>query len=87
LVKWVAGSGAATILPHAVTLPPVLATALAWVGGLGIFITASVAVLVALTRLATEATRFVDALDGLRRRIRQFRRRFKTSQTRKGGTS
>jgi hypothetical protein len=85
LVKWAAGSGAATVLPHAVTLPPVLATSLAWVGGLGIFITAAIAVVVGLTKLTVEATRFIDALDTLRARIRQFRRRSRASQTRKGG--
>lgn len=88
LVKWAAGSGAATVLPHAVTLPAVLATSLAWVGGLGIFITAAIAVVVGLTKLTVltvEATRFIDALDTLRARIRQFRRRSRASQTRKGG--
>jgi hypothetical protein len=86
LVKWAAGSGAATVLPHAVGLPPVLAASLAWVGGLGVLITAIIAVVVALTRLATEATRLIDALDRLRARIRRFRRRSKAPPTRKGGT-
>jgi hypothetical protein len=85
LVKWAAGSGVATVLPHAVALPSVLATSLAWVGGLGILITAAIAVVVGLTKLTIEATQFIDALDSLRMRVRRFRRRFKATQTRKGG--
>jgi hypothetical protein len=86
LAKWVAGSGAAAVLPQAAALPPVLATLLTWVGTLGILVTAVVAVVVSLTKLATEAARLVDALDSLRVRIRQFRRRSKAGCTRKGGT-
>jgi hypothetical protein len=86
LAKWAAGTGAAAVLPHAVGLPPVLATSLTWVGGLGILITAMIAVVVGLTKLTTEATRLIDALDHLRARIRRFRRRSKPPPTRKGGT-
>ena len=85
LVKWAAGSGAAAMLPHAVEFPPILATSLAWVGGLGILITAVIAVVVGLTKLITEATLLVDALDQLRARVRRFRRS-KSPPTRKGGT-
>jgi hypothetical protein len=86
LVKWAVGSGAAAVLPHTAGLPPVLATSLTWVGALGILITAVIAVVVGLTRLATEAARLIDALDSLRTRIRQFRRHSKARNTRKGGT-
>jgi hypothetical protein len=54
LVKWAAGSGAITFVPHAITLPPTLATSLAWVGGTGILITGVVGIVVALTKLTTE---------------------------------
>ena len=86
LVKWAAGSGAAAVLPYAVDLPPILATSLAWVGGLGILVTAVIAVVVGLTKLTTEATCLIDALDQLRKRFRRFRQPPRPPQTRKGDT-
>jgi hypothetical protein len=85
-VKWAAGSGAAAVLPHTAGLPQVLATSLTWVGAFGILIAAVIAVVVGLTRLATEAAQLIDALDSLRTRIRQFHRHSKARSTRKGGT-
>ena len=80
LAKWAVGSsaaasGAAAMLPHAISLPPLLATSLAWLGGLGLIITATIGIAISLTKLLIQMTQLVDALDNLRRRIRRFRKR------------
>jgi hypothetical protein len=79
LGKWAVGStaaasSAAAMLPHAISLPPLLAASLAWLGGLGLLITATIGIAVGLTKLIIQTTLLVDALDSLRRRIRRFRR-------------
>jgi len=63
------------MLPHAISLPPLLATSLAWLGGLGLLITATIGIAVGLTKLIIQTTQLVDATDNLRRRIRRFRKR------------
>jgi hypothetical protein len=75
LAKWAVGSSAAAMLPHAISLPPLLATSLAWLGGLGLLITATIGIAVGLTKLIIQTTQLVDATDNLRRRIRRFRKR------------
>jgi hypothetical protein len=90
LVRWLglAGSGAATALPHAFSLPPALAVAMTCLGCVGIAITALTVIIAGLTKLTAETTRFVAALerfiaalDKLRTQIRRFRRRSKVPPT------
>ena len=78
-VRWLglAGSGTATALTYAFSLPPALAVPMICLGCMGIAITVLTAIVVGLTKLTAETTRFVAALDELRTQIRRFRRRSK----------
>jgi hypothetical protein len=75
-LKWISGtavSGAATQAPHFVALPRPLATSIVVLGGIGVFISALIPIVVSLTKL-------VEALETLFTRTKRFRNKLKASR-------
>jgi hypothetical protein len=78
LLQWTVGASLVAAVPHVVALPSALVTAVQCVAGMGIIIGGAIGVLVGvvkgLTKLASEVTQLIEAVEKLRSRARRFRR-------------